>query len=104
MSTEVKAFVCDFCPRKKRYSSNGIASRHEARCFYNPATKACATLEQLERDKLIKIVAIEPSYFLCEAADVPPIMRCHGISETYANQGGTPLKSTPNASAERVAK
>jgi hypothetical protein len=40
---EVTAFVCDFCPRKKRFAVRGAAKRHESRCFYNPATRACAT-------------------------------------------------------------
>jgi hypothetical protein len=40
---EVTAFVCDFCPRKKRYASRTTAIAHELSCFYNPARQACAT-------------------------------------------------------------
>ncbi len=43
MSSEVRAFVCDFCPRKARWSTRSIANRHEAKCFYNPARRACVT-------------------------------------------------------------
>lgn len=50
--TEVKAYVCDFCPRKKRFAQKGTTARHEARCFYNPTQKACATCANFnyERD------------------------------------------------------
>ncbi len=40
---EVTAFVCDFCPRKKRFAFRSTARRHELKCFYNPAMQACAT-------------------------------------------------------------
>lgn len=45
MSTQVVAFVCDFCPRKKRFASKVGVTRHEKNCFYNPARRACATCE-----------------------------------------------------------
>jgi hypothetical protein len=40
---EILAFICDFCPRKKRFAVRATAVKHESRCFYNPATRACAT-------------------------------------------------------------
>lgn len=40
---EVTAFVCEFCPRKKRFAVRGTAIRHELQCFHNPARKACAS-------------------------------------------------------------
>lgn len=44
MSTKVIAFVCDFCPiKRKRYASKGPATRHEGSCFHNPIRRACAT-------------------------------------------------------------
>jgi hypothetical protein len=48
MSTEVKAFTCDFCPKKKRFASRGGANRHESFCFYNPIRHACATCKHFE--------------------------------------------------------
>ena len=45
---EVTAYVCDFCPRKKRFAHRGTAVRHEAQCFYNPVRKACATCANFE--------------------------------------------------------
>lgn len=43
MTTAVTAFVCDFCPRKSRWSSRAIAKKHESRCFFNPIRRACMT-------------------------------------------------------------
>jgi len=54
MSTEVKAFVCDFCPRKKRFAARGTAERHERRCFYNPVRRACASCAHFK---------LEPYYY-----------------------------------------
>ena len=47
MTKQVVAFVCEFCPRKKRFAVKGAATRHENSCFYNPARRACATCENL---------------------------------------------------------
>lgn len=47
MTTEVRAFVCDFCPRKHRFGAKGAATRHELRCYHNPAKQACATCRHL---------------------------------------------------------
>ncbi len=49
--TEVRAYVCDFCPRKKRLASASGAKRHEARCFYNPSRRACATCQHFSFDR-----------------------------------------------------
>lgn len=43
MTTEVRAFTCDFCPRKKRYATRHNAHIHEDRCFFNPVRQACAS-------------------------------------------------------------
>lgn len=48
---EVTAFICDFCPRKRRFAQRGTAKRHEARCFYNPARKACASCKHFAYEK-----------------------------------------------------
>jgi hypothetical protein len=48
---EVKAFVCDFCPRKKRFAQRGTALRHESRCFYNPVRKSCATCKNFYKER-----------------------------------------------------
>lgn len=51
MVAEVVAFVCGFCPRKKRFAARGTATRHEFRCFYNPVRRACATCQHFEYEK-----------------------------------------------------
>lgn len=48
---EVTAFVCDFCPRKKRFAKRGTALRHELRCFHNPTQRACVTCKHFEMVK-----------------------------------------------------
>ena len=45
---EVTAFICDYCPRKRRFAARGTAVRHESRCFYNPIRKACASCAHFE--------------------------------------------------------
>jgi hypothetical protein len=47
--TEIKAYVCEFCPRKKARMSKSRTAKHESICFYNPERKACATCGNLER-------------------------------------------------------
>lgn len=51
MTTKVAAYVCDFCTRKKRFSSITGANRHEKRCFYNPVRMACASCRHLVKDR-----------------------------------------------------
>lgn len=44
MPTQVVAYVCDHCPKKKRaYRRRGTAAAHEAACYFNLARRACAT-------------------------------------------------------------
>ncbi|MFH2074087.1 MAG: hypothetical protein ABIJ57_01895 [Pseudomonadota bacterium] len=38
---KVQAYKCDFC--EKVYLSRSGATKHEARCWLNPARKSCAT-------------------------------------------------------------
>lgn len=40
---KVVAFICDFCPVKKRYATSTTGKNHEKTCFYNPERRACAT-------------------------------------------------------------
>lgn len=51
MPSEVRAFVCVFCPRKKRFASLSTANRHERRCFHNPTQKACATCQHFSYER-----------------------------------------------------
>ena len=48
---QVVAFVCDFCPRKKRFAAKATAERHEGRCFHNPIRRACATCSHFSNEK-----------------------------------------------------
>ena len=47
MAREVKAFACEFGCRRNVTVSRKRMTDHEARCFYNPAQKACATCKHL---------------------------------------------------------
>lgn len=40
---EVKAYICEFCPRRKARISAALVSRHESRCSYNPENHGCLT-------------------------------------------------------------
>ena len=51
---EIKAYVCDFCPptQKPRARINKtLAVKHEAWCFWNPATRSCVTCCFLAQDE-----------------------------------------------------
>jgi hypothetical protein len=41
MPTPITRFKCDFC--KKHYSIKGDATKHEKKCFHNPANKSCGS-------------------------------------------------------------
>ena len=45
MSSEITAYLCDFCPmgKRKRFATRSGATRHERQCFYNPLRRACAS-------------------------------------------------------------
>lgn len=47
MTTAVTAFVCNFCPRKKRFAKRETAENHEYQCFHNPRRRACITCKHL---------------------------------------------------------
>jgi hypothetical protein len=49
----VTAYICDFCPRKKRFAASVTAKKHEAQCFYNPVRRACATCVHYSYEKPI---------------------------------------------------
>jgi len=40
---EIKAYQCDHCV--KYLKTKHLIKKHEARCFYNPATKSCITCD-----------------------------------------------------------
>lgn len=43
---EVKAYKCDFCP--KRYAERSKARRHEEKCFHDPSNRSCKTCGNLQ--------------------------------------------------------
>jgi len=52
MPKQIIRFKCDFC--KKSYAKEKEAQKHEEKCFYNEATKSCATcINMILHDKTI---------------------------------------------------
>lgn len=47
----VVAFVCGFCPRKKRFAAKATAEKHDRKCFHNPTRRACATCDHFSFEK-----------------------------------------------------
>jgi hypothetical protein len=45
MTHLIRKYCCDYCDRD--YATNAGAKRHEAKCYYDPANKACATCAHL---------------------------------------------------------
>lgn len=50
MPTEITRFKCDHC--RKHYSTARDAKKHEARCIFNQATRACPTCDRDDIDRL----------------------------------------------------
>jgi len=46
MPKKIIRYKCDYC--KKTYANKSAAKRHEWRCFFNPATKSCATCKNAD--------------------------------------------------------
>lgn len=44
MAKIIKMFECEYCHKTLRKTKKGI-DNHENKCFYNEATKSCATCE-----------------------------------------------------------
>jgi len=73
---QVIAYVCVFCPRKKRFAQRGTAIKHAQRCFYNPERRACITckhfsFEPAERPDWSTGYPGSPAGYGCEFGLIP---------------------------------